>query len=54
MTKPKEIKPGLVSSINASYTIQEITAILSKTNLKSATVKKTMMSFIIIEEKIET
>ena len=54
MTKPKEIKPGLVSSINASYTIQEITAILSKTNLKSATVKKTMMGFIIIGEKFET
>jgi ubiquinone/menaquinone biosynthesis C-methylase UbiE len=52
MTKPKEIKPGLVTSINASYTVQEITSILSKTNLKSATVKKTTMGFIISGEKI--
>lgn len=52
MTKPKEIKPGLVSSINASYTVQEIKSILSKTNLKSATVKKTTMGFIITGKKI--
>ena len=52
MTKPKEIKPGLVSSINASYTVQEIESILSKTNLKSATVKKTMMGFEITGEKL--
>ncbi len=42
MTKPKEIRPGLTSSINAAYTIQEIQSILSKTDLKSSTVKKTM------------
>ncbi len=52
MTKPKEIRPGLVSSINASYTVQEITSILSKTNLKSAIVKKTTMGFIITGERI--
>jgi ubiquinone/menaquinone biosynthesis C-methylase UbiE len=52
MTKPKEIKPGLVSSINASYTVQEIKSILSKTNLKSATVKKATMGFIITGKKI--
>jgi len=51
MTKPKEIKPGLVSSINASYTVQEIKSILSKTNLESATVKKTTMGFIITGER---
>jgi ubiquinone/menaquinone biosynthesis C-methylase UbiE len=52
MTKPKEIRPGLVSSINACYTVQEITSILSKSNLKSAIVKKTTMGFIITGERI--
>jgi len=51
MTKPKEIRPGLVSSINASYTVQEIQSILSKTDLKSSKVKKTTLGFIITGEK---
>jgi len=51
MTKPKEIRPGLISSINASYTVQEIQSILSKTDLKSSKVKKTTMGFIITGEK---
>jgi hypothetical protein len=40
MIKPKEIKPGLVSSINAFYIVQEITSISSKTNLELATIRK--------------
>jgi ubiquinone/menaquinone biosynthesis C-methylase UbiE len=51
MTKPKEIRPGLISSINASYTVQEIQSILSKTDLKSSKVKKTTMGFITTGEK---
>lgn len=51
MTKPKEIRPGLASSINAAYTVQEIQSILLKTGLKSSSVKKTMMGFIITGEK---
>ena len=51
MTKPKEIRPGLISSINASYTVQETPSILSKTDLKSSKVKKTTMGFIITGEK---
>ena len=51
MTKPKEIRPGLVSSINASYTVQEIQSILSQTELKSSKVRKTAMGFIIAGEK---
>ena len=51
MTKPKEIRPGLVSSINASYTVQEIQSILSKTDLKSSKAKKTTMGFIVTGEK---
>jgi ubiquinone/menaquinone biosynthesis C-methylase UbiE len=54
ITKPKEILPGLVSSINASYTVQEIQSILSTTDLKSAAVKRTMMGFIIAGKKVET
>ena len=53
MSKPKEIRAGLVSSINASYTVQEIESILSKTNLKEATVKKTRMGFEITGRKPE-
>jgi ubiquinone/menaquinone biosynthesis C-methylase UbiE len=51
MTKPKEIRPGLISSINASYTVQEIQSILSKTELKSSKVKKTWLGFLITGEK---
>ena len=54
MTKPKEIRPGLISSINASYTVQEIQSILSKTDLKSSKVKKTTIGFIITGEISET
>ena len=39
LTKPKEIKPGLISSINASYTATELEEILAKTNLKSSNIK---------------
>jgi ubiquinone/menaquinone biosynthesis C-methylase UbiE len=52
MTKPKEIRPGLISSINASYTVQEIQSILSKTDLKSSKVKETTMGFLVTGEKI--
>ena len=54
MTKPKEIRPGLISSINASYTVQEIQSILSKTDLKTSKVEKTTMGFIITGEISET
>ncbi len=37
--KPKEIKPGFITSINASYTAFEIEQILLKTNLKSFNIK---------------
>jgi ubiquinone/menaquinone biosynthesis C-methylase UbiE len=47
VTKPKEIRPGLTSSINASYTIEEIEAILAETSLKEHEVKKLMMGFLL-------
>jgi len=45
MAKPKEIRPGLVSSINASYTIDEIRSILDQSNLRESVVAKTFMGF---------
>jgi len=41
MAKPKEIRPGLVSSINASYTTDEIRSVLDQSNLKESVVAKT-------------
>lgn len=45
MVKPKEIRPGFVSSINASYTIDEIRSVLDQSNLKESVVAKTFMGF---------
>jgi ubiquinone/menaquinone biosynthesis C-methylase UbiE len=47
VTKPKEIRPGLTSSINASYTVEEIESILAETSLKEHKVKKPMIGFVI-------
>lgn len=52
MTKPKEIRPDLISSSNAAYTLEEIRSILHKTKLKKATITKTLMGFEITGEKI--
>lgn len=38
-TKPKEIRPGFLSSLNAAYTVLEINNILSRSKLKSADVQ---------------
>ncbi|MBN2487558.1 MAG: class I SAM-dependent methyltransferase [Methanosarcinaceae archaeon] len=53
MAKPREIRPGLISSINAAYTVGEIESMLHQTNLKNATVKKTVMGLEITGEKIQ-
>jgi ubiquinone/menaquinone biosynthesis C-methylase UbiE len=45
MAKPKEIRPGFVSSINASYTTDEIRSVLDQSNLKESVVAKTFMGF---------
>jgi ubiquinone/menaquinone biosynthesis C-methylase UbiE len=45
IAKPKEIRPGLVSSINASYTTDEIQHILDQSKLQGSIVKKTFMGF---------
>ena len=38
-TKPKEMRPGLVSSLRAAYTKEEIAAVLAGTKLSAAEVK---------------
>lgn len=40
MTKPKEIRPGLISSINAAYTLPEIRDLLAQSKLRNASVGK--------------
>jgi ubiquinone/menaquinone biosynthesis C-methylase UbiE len=39
-TKPKEIRPGLTKSINASYTRTEVQTLLAKTRLQDASVEQ--------------
>ena len=51
VTKPKEIRPGLETSISAAYTVEEIEAILAETNLRGYEVKKLMMGFMITGTK---
>ena len=43
VTKPKEIRPGLITSINAAYAPSEIEQLLSETKLKNYEVKKNLM-----------
>ena len=38
-TKPKDMRPGLVSSLNAAYTKDEIAAVLAGTKLSAAEIK---------------
>jgi len=52
VTKPKEILPGLVSSINASYTFQELRSILSGTSLEFAKVKQTSLGLLVTGQKV--
>lgn len=52
MTKPKEIKPGLESSINASYTVLEINEIIKKTKIISFDIKTDFMGLCITGEKL--
>lgn len=52
MTKPGEIRPWLLSSINASYTVDEMQSIISQSNLKDAVVKRTFVGLEITGVKI--
>jgi ubiquinone/menaquinone biosynthesis C-methylase UbiE len=46
-TKPKEIRPGLVSSINASYTPEEIRAMLDESDLTRPTVRTVLVGLVV-------
>lgn len=50
-TKPKEIRPGFLSSLNASYTQEEIQKLLDSSKLRGGTVKKDFMGLSITGEK---
>ena len=50
-TKPKEIRPGLVSSINAAYTVREIQNMLLKTQLQGWHVRKNIIGLVISGQK---
>jgi len=51
VTQPQEIKPGLITSINAAYTPEELTALLRETASKGATVDTSPMGLVITGEK---
>ncbi len=51
MVKPKEMRPGLITSLNASYTLQEIEAVLSQTKLQHWYVSKNLLGLVISGEK---
>ncbi len=45
ITKPREMASGLISSINAAYTPEEIKEILAQTNLKHSSIKSNPFGF---------
>ncbi|MFC1871355.1 hypothetical protein ACFLYF_03020, partial [Chloroflexota bacterium] len=47
VTKPKEIRPGLISSIAASYTPEEIREILKESRLEGFRVNTMVMGLVI-------
>ena len=47
IAKPKEIRSGLITSINASYTTKEVRSILNVTALKNSTISCNPMGIII-------
>jgi ubiquinone/menaquinone biosynthesis C-methylase UbiE len=51
MTKPKEMRPGLISSINASYTLAEIKVMFHRTKLQDWHASKNMLGIIVIGQK---
>lgn len=49
--KPKEMRPGLTTSINASYTLPEIKAVLTQTTLQGWHVSKNPLGIVISGQK---
>ena len=51
MTRPKEIRPGLITSINAAYTVSEIKELLTVTQLEGWSVSKNLIGLAITGQK---
>jgi ubiquinone/menaquinone biosynthesis C-methylase UbiE len=51
MTKPKEMRPGLISSINASYTLAEIKDMFRRAKLQDWHASKNMLGIIVTGQK---
>jgi ubiquinone/menaquinone biosynthesis C-methylase UbiE len=51
MCKPKNMRPGLISSINASYTLREIENIVTQTRLQGWQAKKNFLGIVITGQK---
>jgi len=51
VVKPQEIRPGLITSINSSYTVPEVKDVMKKTKFKDFTVKSNPMGLIITAVK---
>jgi ubiquinone/menaquinone biosynthesis C-methylase UbiE len=50
-TKPREIRPGFLTSLNASYTVDEMKHLLSQSDLKNAMVSKEFFGLCISGKK---
>ncbi|NCB52824.1 MAG: class I SAM-dependent methyltransferase [Clostridia bacterium] len=50
-TRPKEIRPGFLSSLNAAYTVSEIKTILGRSNLKNADVQSAFFGLCLSGQK---
>jgi len=51
LARSKEMKEGLISSINAAYTAEEVVSILTKTGIKNCRIHRDLMGICIIGEK---
>jgi len=50
-TKPKEIRPGLITSIKAAYTPNELERLLGQTDVKNFTIKGTAFGIVVTAMK---
>lgn len=50
-TQPKEMRPGLITSLNAAYTISEITELLRHSSLHQATASSDFFGLCIVGQK---
>ena len=51
MTRPKELRPGLIRAINASYVIGEVEALLARTKLQGWHVRKNPLGLVVSGQK---